>query len=269
MLGWPASDNGDAMARLVRRAVRKLLAGTRWGRARRSRDPFFATQKLIRSRAPLIFDVGAHVGETAARYRALFPDALIHSFEPFPASFESLAATFGADSRVVPHNVAVAETTGAATLRVNRASVTNSLLESDRRGDDYWGKNLLDTEGEIAVKTLALDDFCREQRIERVDVLKIDVQGAEYAVLAGARELLARRAVDLIYLEMIIAPSYVGQRKYHYYLTLLDGLGYELFDLFNLGRRDGRLIQIDGIFVTREILERYETDKRLLSRNQR
>jgi hypothetical protein len=145
---------------------------------------------------------------------------------------------------------------------VNRASVTNSLLESDRRGDDYWGANLLDTEDEVTVKTLALDDFCREERIEHVDVLKIDVQGAEYAVLAGARGLLERHAVDLIYLEMIMAPSYVGQRKYHYYLTSLDALGYELFDLFNLGRRDGRLIQSDGIFVASEFLARYEGERR-------
>lgn len=250
------------MARLVRRTVRKLLARTRWGRDRRSRDPFFVTQRLVTTPAPLIFDVGAHVGETAARYRTLFPGALIHSFEPFPPSYEKLSAAFGADRRVVPHNVAVAEATGTAKLRVNRASVTNSLLESDRRGDDYWGANLLDTEGEVTVDTVALDDFCREQRIEHVDVLKIDVQGAEHAVLSGARGLLERHAVDLIYLEMIMAPSYVGQRKYHYYMSSLDALGYELFDLFNLGRRDGRLIQSDGIFVASEFLARYETEKR-------
>jgi len=250
------------MGRSVRRAVRKLLARTRWGRERKSRDPFFVTQKLVRAQAPVIFDVGAHVGETAARYRALFPGALIHSFEPFSASYESLKSAFRDDPRVVPHNVAVAGSTGTGKLHVNKASVTNSLLESDRRGDDYWGANLLDQESEQTVETLALDDFCRAEHIEHVDVLKIDVQGAEYAVLAGAAGLLDRRAVDLIYLEMIMAPSYVGQRKYHYYLTLLDGLGYELFDLFNLGRHDGRLIQSDGIFVESGFLARYEAEKR-------
>src|SRR6185295_5604450 len=182
------------MSKLVRRAVRKLLARTRWGRERRRRDPFFVTQQLIRTAEPTIFDVGAHVGETAARYRALFPGALIHSFEPFPTSYERLVAAFRTDGRVVPHNVAVAATNGSARFRVNRASVTNSLLESDLRGSDYWGSNLLDTEHEIEVETLTLDDFCRDQRIEHVDVLKIDVQGAEYAVLEGAHGLLERHA---------------------------------------------------------------------------
>src|SRR5215813_3127897 len=115
------------MARLFRRTVRKLLTHTRWGRQRKSRDPFFVTQKLIQAPAPVIFDVGAHVGETAAHYRSLFPGALIHSFEPFPGSFAKLSAAFGADPRVVPHNAAVSDKTGTATFRVNRASVTNSL----------------------------------------------------------------------------------------------------------------------------------------------
>jgi FkbM family methyltransferase len=250
------------MSKLIRRTVRKLLAGTRWARERRRQDPFLVTQQLVTNQEPVIFDVGAHVGETAARYRALFPRAVIHSFEPFPPSYERLRTGFSGDPRVVAHNLAVGAATGTAKLRVNRASVTNSLLDSDRRGDDYWGANLLDTEREIDVQTVTLDDFCRTQRIEHVDVLKIDVQGAEYAVLEGARGLLERHAVDLIYLEILMAPSYVGQREYHYYLTSLAALGYPLFDLFNLGRRDGRLIQSDGIFLARGFLDAYEARMR-------
>jgi len=173
------------MRRLVRRTVRKLLARTRWGRERKSKDPFFVTQQLIRTPTPTIFDVGAHVGETAARYRALFPQALIHCFDPYPPSFQSLAATYRGDERIVLHPAAVADSTGTAKLQVNRASVTNSLLASDQRGDHYWGSGLFDTEGEVTVKTLALDDFCKDQGIEHVDVLKMDVQGAEYSSISS------------------------------------------------------------------------------------
>jgi FkbM family methyltransferase len=249
------------MRRLVRRAVRKLLARTRWERERKRQDPFLVTQSLVRNPAPVIFDVGAHVGETAARYRALFPGAWIHSFEPSPASVERLAAACRGDERVEVHAAAVSDATGTSKLHLNRASVTNSLLASDGRAENYWGLGLLDSEGEVTVATLALDDFCRDRRIEHVDVLKIDVQGAEYAVLAGAKGLLERHAIDVIYMEMIMAPHYVGQRKYHHYLTSLDALGYELFDLFNFGRRDGRLIQTDGIFLASAFLERYEAER--------
>jgi FkbM family methyltransferase len=248
-------------SKAVRQVVRKLLSRTRWGRERRAKDPFFVTQKLVRVPAPLILDVGAHVGESATRYRALFPGATIHSFEPFSESYEALCATCQGDERIVPHRAAVADSTGSATLHVNRASVTNSLLASDRRGDNYWGAGLLDTEGDVTVATVALDDFCKAEGIEHVDVLKIDVQGAEYAVLAGARSLLSRHAIDVMLLELIIAPSYVGQRKYYEYLASMDELGYVLFDLFWLGRHAGRLVQSDALFLSPAVLERYEREQ--------
>jgi FkbM family methyltransferase len=250
------------MSNLLRRAVNGLLANTPIGRYKRSRDSFLVTRELVRNDAPIVFDVGAHVGQTAARYRTLFPHALIHCFEPFPASFRALADAFRGDDRVVPHPFAISDAAGSAQLKINRSSQTNSLLRSDERASHYWGTGLLETDGEVTVETHALDDFCHANRIGHIDVLKIDVQGSEYAVLAGARDLLQRAAIDLLYLEMIVAPTYVGQRKLHEYLASLDALGYPLFDLFNLARRDGRLIQADGIFVSTTFLERHELERR-------
>lgn len=246
------------MSRMFRSALRRLIAPTRWGRQRLERDPFFAARKLITASAPVIFDVGAHTGETAARYRATFPEAIIHSFEPFPASLGLLATRFAADKNVHIHATAVADKTGTATLHVNSASVTNSLLAPDARAARYWGAELFHDRGAIDVPTVSLDDFCAAAGVGRVDVLKIDVQGAEYAVVTGARNLLGRHAVDVIYMEIIVGPSYVGQKRYHYYLTALEELGYQLFDVFNLGRHHGRLLQFDGLFVSPSTLERYE-----------
>ena len=52
------------------------------------------------------------------------------------------------------------------------------------------------------------------------------MQGAEYAVLEGAREMLTAQRIDVIYMEVITAPTYVGQRELHDYLALLHGRGY-------------------------------------------
>lgn len=257
------------MGRLTRRTIRALLSRTRWGRERQNKDPFFVTQRLVQNPAPIIFDVGAHVGDTVARYRALFPGALIHCFEPYPPSFERLVAAHRGDSRVVPHASAVGEVGGTATLHVNRSAATNSLLASDGRGGRYWGEGLFDTEGEVTVSSVALDDFCEAQRIQHIDILKIDVQGAEYAVLAGAQRLLERHAIDLVFMEVNLAPAYTGQRKYHHYFSSLDALGYELFDLFNLARHDRRLVQTDVMFVTPALLTRYENERQRESESKR
>ena len=94
-----------------------------------------------------------------------------------------------------------------------------------------------------------------------MDVLKLDVQGAEYSVLEGADALLSGGRIGVIYMEVIIAPTYVGQRRLVDYLALTSDKGYELFDLYNPTRRNGRLIQSDIIFVSADVLERYEGKK--------
>ncbi len=222
------------------------------------RDPFAVTRALIAAPAPVIFDVGANVGRTALRYRELFPDATIHCFEPFPPSFELLRATLAGDTRIHTHLLALAATRGSASLSVNRNAETNSLLASDARAARYWGPGLLDKDDEVEVATRALDELCAAEEVERVDVLKLDVQGAEHSVLEGAQEMLAAQRIDLIYMEVIMAPTYVGQHELHDHLAFLHARGYRLFDFYNATRRNGRLIQSDIIVVSAQLLERYE-----------
>ncbi len=144
---------------------------------------------------------------------------------------------------------------------MNRNAETNSLLPSDAQAARYWGEGVLETEGQVEVRLQTLDGFCAERSIGRIDVLKLDVQGAEYEVLEGADALLSARRIGVIYTEVIIAPTYVGQHRLLDYLALLSAQGYELFDLYNPTRRNGRLIQSDIVFVSADVLERYERRK--------
>ena len=63
--------------------------------------------------------------------------------------------------------------------------------------------------------------------------MKLDVQGAEFAVLQGAQEVLSRQRVSLIYTEIILCPTHEQQHKLHEYLAFLDAHGYELLDFYN------------------------------------
>jgi FkbM family methyltransferase len=242
------------MARSLRAALRRL------GGRRKALDPYLATRQLVTLDAPVVFDVGANVGATARRYRALYPRAEIHCFEPYPPSFARLSEALSADGRISLHPTALSSAPGRALLNVNRNAETNSLLPSDRRAGRYWGEGLLETESELEVPLQTLDGFCAERSVKRVDVLKLDVQGAEYSVLEGADALLSGGRIGVIYMEVIIAPTYVGQRRLVDYLALTSERGYELFDLYNPTRRNGRLIQSDIIFVSADVLERYELE---------
>lgn len=241
------------MGKSLRAALRRF-----GGRRRRTLDPYLATRELVDAAAPVIFDVGANVGATARRYRELYPRAEIHCFEPYPESFAKLSAALSDDARVSLHPVALSSAPGNAVLNVNRSAETNSLLPSDPRAAQYWGEGLLETERALEVPLQTLDGFCAERAIARVDVLKLDVQGAEYSVLEGADALLSARRIGVIYTEVIVAPTYVGQRRLVDYLALTSAKGYELFDLYNPTRRNGRLIQSDILFVSDDLLARYE-----------
>jgi hypothetical protein len=101
------------------------------------------------------------------------------------------------------------------------------------------------------VQVATIDEFCRVNRIGRIDALKIDTQGTELEVLRGAAGMLSEGRIRVIYTEMIVVPSYKGQSKPHELMGFLDGLGYGLLGLYNLwSRNDGRLLQMDGIFVS-------------------
>ena len=224
----------------------------------KSRDPFVIIRELTPVERPLIFDVGAHVGLAATRFRELFPLATIHCFEPYPESFERLRAGVAGSRPLELHPLALAAAEGEATFSVNRNSATNSLLASDARGEIYWRGDTPVTTGALKVRTTTVDAFASARGIESMDILKMDVQGGEYEVLRGARDLLGRRAIGLIYMELITAPTYVGQHAVREYLEIFDAHGYVLFDLYNFGRSDGRLLQTDIIVVSPDVLAGHE-----------
>ena len=213
-------------------------------------DAFTVQSNLIATKEPVIFDVGAYLGDVAMAYRARFPDASIYCFEPSPRSYRVLKTRTVGDSRTFCHQTAVSDRKGTALLNENASSATNSLLTTDPRGSSFWGEGLLKTTARTEVPTTTLDAFCREGRISHIDILKLDVQGAEFSALVGATDMLASQRVSLIYCELITCPTYYSQHKLQEYLVLLDSLSYEFLDFFNPVRRDSQLIQADFVFLS-------------------
>jgi FkbM family methyltransferase len=243
---------------VVKRTLR--LFGYRIGRNSNdnSLSPLGIQRQLIRRESPMIFDIGANIGTVTQQYRSLFPAAIIHSFEPYIASYLSLEHRCSQDSNIFPHQIAICENTNKHTLYSNRSAPTNSLLPKDSRSDALWGRGLLDTNSLVEVESTTIDCFCAENHIRTIDILKMDIQGAELRALHGAEEALSRQAISLIYLEIIIGETYIGQPKLLEYIQQLDSHGYELFDLYNLERRGMRLIQTDAIFVNKDLKEAWQ-----------
>ncbi len=213
-------------------------------------DPFVIQKKTLLKANPLIFDVGAHHGGITQIYRKHFPSATIHCFEPFPESFKSLIENVGSRPETFCHLLAVSDKTGLAYLNANKSSFTNSLLATDERAKSFWGDGLLTSVSKIEVQTTCIEDFCCQNTISHIDILKMDVQGAEFSVLKGAKDFLARQKISIIYTELITCPTYKGQYKWHELMAFLDSFNYELLDFFSPQRSNHQLIQVDALFLS-------------------
>lgn len=149
----------------------------------------------------MVFDVGANVGEWTLSMlehaRAGGAHVDVHSFEPVPATFQLLEKAVGADAdgnRVVPVQAALADSTGSMEIHVSSAGAgTNSLVaEAASRGRDTDA---------IKISTHTAVDYCSTAGIERIDLLKIDVEGFDMSVIEGARELFEAEKIGVCQFE--------------------------------------------------------------------
>lgn len=239
------------MKRFVQRVVNNFGYEFRRVSAMDDGDSFVFARRLISTPRPVLFDVGAHHGQTATRLRELFPSAVIHCFEPFPESYALLERSTAADLRLRRHRLCLSNVMGTVMMNCNASSATNSLLDTDDRASETWGAGLLDTGDRIEVPVTTTDTLCSAESIDRIDLLKIDTQGAEYAVLEGASGLLARRAVTVLVFEVITAATYQRQRPPSDYFGLLESYGYAFSGVFSPIYRHGLLAQCDLAFTPR------------------
>jgi|SRR5215469_4636253 len=180
--------------------------------------------------ARVIFDVGANVGQTARTYRRLFPSSQIWSFEPFPSTYESLCHSLS-DSRFHPVPLALSDQHGNATLNIGSVSITNSLLRRES-----------DTGKTVQVRTDTIDHFCSQNGIELIDILKVDVEGAESRVFRGAQNMFSRGAIRSVFVEVYFDPVYRGMPLMWDLHSQLITFGFHLHGLYSLFRGgNGRL----------------------------
>jgi len=229
------------------------------GPGRLASDPMQAQREILERMGierPIILDVGASVGETVARYRSLFPRGVVHAFEPFPESVAALTERFGGDDAVVLVPRGVSDRAGKRFLHVNAAPATNSLMPRPSDGPALY-PSVGAPVGTIEIETIDLDSYAGDRGIERVGVLKLDIQGGERLAIAGARSLLGGQRVELVYTEIQFVPLYEGAPTFDRVWEDLRTLGYTLVDVHNIHRTPGgRVTYGDALFASRACVER-------------
>lgn len=167
-------------------------------------------------------DIGANLGLVTLRLaRQVGPAGRVYAFEPNPVLQRYLDATKARnpDLPVTVHPVALGKEPATLLLAVPSDNAgAASLVDLGGRKEAY----------EVPVPVQRLDDFVEQEGIERIDFMKIDVEGYETQVLQGATRVLRELRPRTILLEengfrtgAPLPPS----------LRLLQGAGYEIHGL--------------------------------------
>jgi len=196
----------------------------------------------------LVLDVGAHKGWYSADLRAFGYTGRIISFEPQLAPFQELEKRSCDDPLWEVSRNALGDIDDTAILHVSGSPESSSLLDILPAHTDALTNSKVIGKEEISVSRLdsIFDQYCNPS--DRV-FLKMDVQGFEKKILAGAGVCLDR--ILGIQMEMSLKPLYDGEALFHeLYNELLDK-GFKLVwtEPGFRNEESGELLQLDGIFI--------------------
>ena len=186
--------------------------------------------KILTNNHMHVFDVGANIGQSISRYRDNFPNCFITSFEPNPEIFSLLEKNWGDVSGITLNPIALSNNIGHASFYATRVSEASSLLAPTERLIKLSSEHKYDYQT-INVPTVTLDHYCQEKNINKIDVLKLDVQGFELSVLQGAETLLQEGKVTMIYSEVTFAETYMNQTRFIDLVSYLNKFNYEIWDI--------------------------------------
>lgn len=176
----------------------------------------------------VLFDVGANCGDyvhlALQEARRLDCPVEVHAFEPSPVAMGKLRRLLAGEKSVRLVETALTDSTGEAPLFAGGSgSRLASLVARATPG--------LPAEPAVKVRTQRLDDYLTQANVARVDLLKLDVEGAELTVLHGLGERLGPSTIDVIQLEYGGATR-DARVTLHGLEAYVAGHGYALAKLF-------------------------------------
>ncbi|MCL4263239.1 MAG: FkbM family methyltransferase [Anaerolineae bacterium] len=225
---------------------------------RHERETMAVLDGLVRPSA-IMLDVGAHVGYYARRYAPVIgkgghADGRIFAFEPHPRTFKTLAHNVEEYANVTPVQMALAEVGGTAVLHDYLIMSASGSLHYDETMVALQQAHM--HEGDVAprigqefqpqtftVQTMPGDEFLAAQGVSRVDVIKMDIEGAEIGALRGLRQTIARSPGLKLVMEYNPAALKAFGHDPAAALAEVCALGFQQMQVIEV---DGKLTELTG-----------------------
>ena len=157
----------------------------------RSNGENWLLNRLAGFRPSVVFDVGANVGDWSMLARNALPESQLHAFEIVESTYAVLRDRCAGKAGLVLNNFGLSDRSGTITMHLFDG--TNEL--TSHVAYPHGGYR------EVICPVRRGDEYMRERGIERIDFLKIDVEGAEHLVLHGFGAMLDAGQIDVIQFE--------------------------------------------------------------------
>lgn len=199
----------------------------------------------------LVLDVGANTGQFATRLRELGYKGDIVSFEPMRSAYEQLLLNARNDQGWTSQPFALGEAETEMGIHVSGNSVSSSILPMLPEHEKHAPASRITGRETIQVRRMDGLSEWPDWRTRNGIWLKIDVQGYENQVLAGATGCLDDIAA--IQLELSLRPLYAEQLTILPMMEKLADMGFEpvAFEPGFSDKESGEFLQVDGIFRNR------------------
>lgn len=190
-----------------------------------------------------VYDIGAHSGQWSLDAHRLVLDCEMILFEANPIHNQSLSQT------------GFKYFNGFALSNPGRESVTFHSAAT-KTGDSYYKENtkFYDEDETITLPCKTLDDVVAENNLNYPQFIKMDTQGSELDILAGAKNVL--KNASLVYVECPIIEYNKGAPGIGDYLKFFKEHNYVPIDIFEVHKAENIILQIDIMFMRNEEKER-------------
>lgn len=205
-------------------------------------------QKIINnSSINNIFDIGANIGQTNTYFRKRFPQATIYSFEPVSTTFQLLKNKIGDNKNTYCYQFAFGSQETTLPISLNTNTQLNSLVNTN--------ENQTNQTELVTVKTI--DQFCLENSVDTIDILKTDTEGFDLEVIKGAINKLKERKIKMIFSEVTFnkEPNHTNFTELHDFLL---SHGFRLYHIYDITYWDIKpskgIIHCNALWVNQKAL---------------
>ena len=185
----------------------------------------------------VIFDIGAYKGDWTKMCLKIFPKSKFYLFEP--QDYLSNFLNSFKNKNIVYENILFGDKDDKE-VKFYQFRTSSSVLK--------FGENI----PSIKKRTTSLDNYIKENKIETIDVLKVDVQGYELNVLKGAISSL--RIIEILIIEVSFLEIYEKSPLAIQIIEFLDKNNFQIFDIVDFKYRplDDNLFQVDMFFINKK-----------------